>query len=353
MEGRPLHAMRTARWFPGGWIWALLLAGPTLATAQGFDDKDLSLRLPAAFSRFATYADVAAVGGASAGSKWATSINPASLAWEPITTDLHLAASPQYDNIAFGSGTVLHVSSESLSWDTGNSGVFQAALAQVRSTHGTTRQGLDMDLDMDVVQSQWAKRLTDQWAIGANFNFAKSRMGFDLADAEVSDSHGETYGFRFGTLNRLADRLLGGVVFDYAFSRDRTTLFDFMGLGTGNLRVADTTHQFILRPGVSYEYMKDSTIYADYQFASFANDTGRLLVSRFFVGAEHSIIKGVYIRGGVALDQKGNAAWTTGFGVSPSQNVSVDVAFQDNMFPELKPEFGRSRTLTFSICVSF
>lgn len=352
-DGKTVCAQLTRRWSRGGWVLVLLLIGPSVAAAEGFEDKDLSLRMPAAFSHFAPYADVAAVGGASAGSPWSTSINPASLAWQPSTLDLRLSPSAQYDRITFRNGTTLHVTSQSLSWDTGRFGVLQAALAQVRSAHASTRQGLGVDFDMDVAQAQWAKHLTDDWAVGTAFSFTKSGLGFDLQHTSVSDSNGETYAFRYGVLNRMAKGLLGGVVFDYAFSRDRTTLFDFMGLGTGDIHMADTTHQFVLRPGISYAYMTDSTVYADYQFVSFSNDTGRLQASRFLVGVEQGLVKGVYVRGGVSLDQRGNASWTTGFGISPMNNVSIDVGYQDNMFPELAPEFGRSRTLALSVCVSF
>jgi hypothetical protein len=330
-----------------------LTAGAAGAADPDFGDKDFSLRFPAAMSRFATYADVGAMGGASGGSRWSTSVNPASTAWEPMATDLRMSASAQYNHAAFSKGLVLHVASESLAWDAGKPGVFQAAFAQVRSTDGMTRDGLDTNLRMDFVQGQWAKRMTDAWAVGANVNFSKSSMSFDWGDAPVSDSNGEAYGFRVGTLHRLADRLLGGVVFDYGFSRDRTTMFDFMEQGTGPVRTADTTHQFLLRPGLSYEYMKDCNVYADCQFGWFRNDTGSLQVGRFLLGVEHSIIQGLYVRGGTGIDQRGNASWSTGLGLSLSKTASIDLAYQDDAFPELRRDFGRARVVTFSFCVSF
>ena len=242
---------------------ALLLGGPAASVlADGFEAESLSLRLPAALTRFATYGDVAGLGGASAGSKWASSINPASVAWEPLAGDLRLAFSPQYSSLAFENGSRLDVCAEAFTWDLGEFGVIQPSLAQVRSNTATTRQGLDFRMDMDYAQVQWAKRFGDDWAFGANLNFAKSETRYDLGalDLDVSESSGETYGFRLGTLHRPAPRLLAGVVFDYAFSPGRTTLFDFMGTGVGDVRVKDTTHQYVLRPGVSYEYAKDSAV---------------------------------------------------------------------------------------------
>ena len=333
--------------------WAISLAVVPAAIAGGIDDKDFSLRLPAALSRFSTYADVGAVGGASAGSKWASSVNPASTAWLPVAGELDLTLTLQYADIQFGENQSLHVASQAVTLDAGEVGVFLPAFAQVRSNQATTRQGLDFRFDLDMVQVQWAKKFSDDFAFGANVNFAKSRTQFDFGVADVSDSAGETYGFRFGALHQMADHLLGGLVFDYAFSRDRTTLYDFLGLGIGNARIKDTTHQFILRPGVSYEYKKDSAVYLDYQFASFCNDTGRLQVHRFPMGVDHSVFAWLFVRGGVMIDLEGSVAWTTGVGIYPSDRFSIDVMYQDDMFPELNMEFGRSRTLMVSVSINF
>lgn len=333
--------------------WAIILAVVPAAIAGGIDDKDFSLRLPAALSRFSTYADVGAVGGASAGSKWASSVNPASTAWLPVAGELDLTLTLQYADIQFGENQSLHVASQAVTVDAGEVGVLLPAFAQVRSNQATTRQGLDFRFDLDMVQVQWAKKFSDDFAIGANVNFAKSRTQFDFGVADVSDSAGETYGFRFGALHQMADHLLGGLVFDYTFSRDRTTLYDFLGLGIGNARIKDTTHQFILRPGVSYEYKKDSAVYLDYQFASFCNDTGRLQVHRFPMGVDHSVFAWLFVRGGVMIDLEGSVAWTTGVGIYPSDRFSIDVMYQDDMFPELNMEFGRSRTLMVSVSINF
>lgn len=350
VKGKSLR--RAAPWVSS----ALLLAGlATPVLARGFKDESLTLRLPAALSRFATYGDVAGLGGASAGSKWSSSVNPASVAWESVPGDLHLAFSPQYSSLAFENGSRLDVCAEAFTWDLGELGVIQPSLAQVRSNTATTRQGLDFRMDMDYAQVQWARRFGDDWAFGANLNFAKSETRYDLGplDLDVSESSGETYGFRLGTLHRPAPRLLAGLVFDYAFSPGRTTLFDFMGTGVGNVRLKDTTHQYVLRPGVSYEYAKDSAVYADYQYGAFRDETGHLEVHRFYMGVDHRVRDWLFLRGGTAMDVRGNTAWAVGLGIYPSERVSIDVGYQQDMFPELEPEFGRSKTLTISVSITF
>jgi opacity protein-like surface antigen len=321
------------------------------AYADGFDDKDFSLRFPAALSRFSSYADVAATGGASAGSKWQSSVNPAATGWQSIPGSYHLSLNPQYSAIMFQEGTVLHVISEAVTKDFEKFGTFQAALAQVRSNERPTQQGIKFSYEMDYMQVQWGKRFTDDFALGGNFNYSSSEVTNKIDTARLADSSSDSYGFRIGTLYRVTEKLLGGLVVDYSQSPSKTTYYDIFGLGTGDVLIKDTTKQLTLRAGPSYEYRKDSTVSLDYQYNSFENDTGKLEVHRMFAGIDHRIVDALFVRGGFALDNNGNTAWTCGLGIYPLKELSIDVGYQYNMFPEIQSEFGRSHLLTISISV--
>lgn len=331
----------------------VFVLSPGSVYTKGFEEVDLSLRLPAALSRFSSYADVAAVGGASAGSKWASSINPASITWEKIPGRYHLSLSPQYSIILFDEGTNLHVTAESITWDARQFGTIQLALAQGFSNHKTTRQDLKFGYDLDYAQIQWARHVTQDWALGGNFNFAYSKLQFDMGPLEVVKNKGESYDLRIGTLYKAMDKLLVGLVLDYGVSPGRTTLYDYSGVGPNRIRTKDTTYQFISRAGASYEYKKDSAFYFDYQFGWFSNDTGTLRVHRFLTGIDHQVFQPLFIRSGIGLDTKGNIALTCGIGIYPSKEFSIDIGYQFNMFPELIPEFGRSNLFTISIGIIF
>jgi opacity protein-like surface antigen len=333
-------------------VSAGVLPYPGTVRAGDFDEA-FSLRLPAALSRFSSYGDVAAAGGASAGSKWLSSINPASTGWLEIPGRLGVSLSPQYSLICFAEGAKLHVATESLAWDSRQWGVFQPAVAQVRSNTSTTRQGLKFQYEMDYFQMQWGRRVGEDWAFGANVNVSTSETRFDYGRAPVSGCNGETYGLRLGGLHRPVERVLLGLVFDYAFCRSRTTLYDLSGMGLGDVKIRDTTHQFLLRPGASFEYKEDSAVYFDYQFGSFCNDEGDLRVHRFWAGVDHQLFGWLYVRAGASLDARGNPAWTAGVGVYPTDWFTVDVAYQDDMFPEVAREFGRSRLVTLSVGLRF
>ena len=334
---------------------AIALAGlGSSANAGGLDDKDFSLRFPAALNRFSSYADVAAVGGASAGSKWQTSINPASTAWQNMPGSYHLSLNPQYSAIMFQEGTVLHVISESVTKEFEKFGTLQVSLAQVRSNESAIRAPVPdykFSYDMNYGQVQWGKRFTDNFAFGVNFNYSSSEVVNKIVTDRYIDSTSESYGFRAGALYRLATNLLGGIVVDYSQSPSTTTTYDIYGWGIGNVIVKDTTKQFSLRVGPSYEYRKDSTVNLDYQYSSYGNDTGNLEIHRIFAGIDHRIVDALFVRGGVAFDNKGNSSWTAGLGIYPLKQLSIDVGYQYNMFPEIQSEFGRSHLLTISISV--
>ena len=326
----------------------------TCAYADGFDDKDFSLRFPAALSRFSSYADVAATGGASAGSKWQSSVNPAATGWQSIPGSYHLSLNPQYSAIMFQEGTVLHVVSESITKDFERFGTVQVSLAQVRSNDRAIRAPLSdykLSYDMDYAQVQWGKRFTDDFALGGNFNYSSSEITTKYISEKHTDSSSDSYGVRVGTLYRIAEKLLGGLVIDYSQSPSTTTTYDIFGFGSGDVRVDDKTKQFILRAGPSYEYRKDSTVFLDYQYGSFENDTGKMEVHRMFAGIDHRIVDALFIRAGGALDNHGNASYTGGLGIYPLKQLCVDVGYQYDMFPEIQSEFGRSHLVTISISI--
>lgn len=338
----------------------LLASCGSLAYADGYEDKNFSLRFPAALSRFSSYADVAAVGGASAGSKWQSSVNPASTAWQNLPGSYRISLNPQYSAIMFEKGTNLHVISESVTKQFENLGTLQVSLAQVRSNERPQITPPDLAwiaplqykfaYDMNYGQVQWGKHLTDDFALGLNFNYAASEVTNNIGTDKFVGSTSDSYGVRAGALYRLATNLLGGIVVDYSQSPSTTTIYDIWGgAAGGDVITEDTTKQFMVRVGPSYEYMKDSTINLDYQYGAFRNDTGTMKVHRMFAGIDHRIIDALFIRGGFALDNEGNKSWTAGLGIYPLKQLSIDVGYQYNMFPEIESEFGRSQLVSISL----
>lgn len=326
------------------------------SAASELERFDFSLRFPAAISRFASYADVAAMGNAQAASEWSSSINPASAAWPHAGRKYTRSFSPQANALRFNSGTNLYVLSEALTVDTGAHGVFLPGAAQISSNHRTDRFGFGFRFEADFFQLQWAKLIAPDTTVGVNFNITRSKTTFDVADFVVARSEGESYNFRLGILQRIAPAVRLGSLVEYGSAPGSTdgVFFDPFTGAPQAFRAEDTTEQILVRTGIAWEYSPGSTLCIDYQGGWFRNDTGTLRVHRFPIGIEHLVIKDIlFLRAGATIDTRGDVAGTAGLGLSLSDRATIDVAYQKSMFPELRPEFGSAETFTLSVGVSF
>ena len=333
---------------------AIGLGIPSKSHAGDYKDKDFSLRFPAGMTRFATYGDVAGVGGASAGSRWSSSINPAATAWLDVEGKLQACASTQFSKVWFDAGLEIDVLAESITVDADEAGTFMGAAGQIRSNHAKMRSGYDFYWAADLWQIQWAKKLSDNFAMGFAFNHTKSIARNKLGSVPIAKSNSDSYVVRAGSLYKVTENWLAGVVLDYGWSRDRTLWYAIPEWGISESHTRDKTRQFLVRPGVSWEYMKDGTVYLDYQFGTFWNNTGTLNIHRIYAGIEQGFIEWIFPRVGVVFDPAvGSCSWTCGLGLYPAKWLSIDIAYQYDMFPELSEDFGKSHTFNVSASLTF
>jgi len=326
-------------------IWVNIIG---FARGENLSNVDFSLRLPAALSRFSPYSDVAGAGGASIGSPYKTSLNPAATDWDAAAL-YPFDVSPQYSAILFDRGLTLHVASGAASWKTNDWGTLQPAVALVRSVSGTSNSFTL--LDGEYAQIQWGQKFTDQLAIGVNVNYTSLDTKMGSNGSILARNTDDTYDIRSGILGTPLNHLLIGAVFDYAISPSTSVFPDFRCMCLSQLN--DTTYQALVRSGVSFEYADKSSVLADYQHGIFWNSTGTFSTDRVNFGIEHQILPWLYARVGVAYDLRGVVSPTAGIGIYPINNLSIDIAFQSNMFPELVPELGRSKLFSVSAALAF
>ena len=344
----------------GGFCWWIVAAAPLGSAVAGrpLDEAGFSLRFPAAISRFASYADVAAEGGAQAASEYSTSGNPASAAWpKPAAAPkFRTSFSPQASVVGFGSGNRLYLTAQAMTIDAGKWGVFLPAIAQVTSNGEQQRDGLGFRFDAQYYQLQWGKLVAPKWTVGANLNVTTSTVRFQNDAARVARSRSESYDVRLGLVNQILPKLRVGMTADYAYgpSRTRRLQFDPQTFSVSNVRRTDHSHQGLLRVGLTWEYAEGCDLYADYQGGIFSDGSGTLYVHRFPLGIEQAIIKDIlFLRAGITLDTRGNVALSGGVGLSVRENASIDLAYQYDNFPEIRAEFGVSQTLVLSLAVGF
>ncbi len=315
-------------------------------------DYSFSLRFPAANSSFASYADVAAMGGAQAASAWSSSLNPASAAWpHPERTSIS-GFSTQFSTVRFAEGARLDIVAEALTVDAGAWGILLPAAAQVRSNHAPTQQGLGFEFEADLFQLQWSKVAGKDWALGALFGVTRSETRFDSTGLEVANSRGEAYTGRIGAVARALPNLKVGITLEYARSPARSRALAFVPATASfmAIRSTDTTQQLLLRTGLTWDYAKGSDLYLDYHGGFFRNRDGTLWVHRLPIGIEHMFVRDIFWgRVGTTVDSRGSVAFTSGFGLTLGKSCSLDLAFQRNNFPEVREEFGRSHTFVVSL----
>lgn len=353
---------------------ALALLILSLGEAQAgrdISDYAYSLRFPAATSRFGSYPDVAALGGAQAASEWSSSINPASAAWPHPERPFRHSLAAQFATISFAEGNRFDVYAEAPVIDAGAWGVFLPSAAQVRSNRATMRpgpgevEGNAFDFDANFFQLQWGKLVTERTAVGALVGFSDSTTRIDSHGFELAYSRAETYTVRLGVVHQALDRLRLGLVAEYAAAPTRTralkvdpvTQFPVVNPLTGvprRVNVNDTTHQILLRTGLTWEYAKGGDFYLDYHGGVFWDDSGEFWVHRFPVGIEQALVPDIlWARVGATFDTRGDIVFTTGLGVSLGPRASLDMAYQSAAFPEIRPEFGTADSFVFSVAIGF
>ena len=203
------------------------------AASSDYDRESFTLRLPAALSRLATYGDVAASGGASAASKWESSINPASCATQP-RKGRRVNLSGQVVGIWFEEGTRFRLTSEAVTVDAGELGVFLPAIAQIRTNSTTGLSGLDFELEGSYYQLQWGKRVSETTAVGITLAYSRSESHFKLGSVDVTKADGPSYTARLGLLHEATEKVRVGLVCEYTRAPSTTIYYDFMGLGIGD-----------------------------------------------------------------------------------------------------------------------
>ena len=342
-----------------------IMCWPGAAQAgSAYGDKHFAVRLAPAFIRFT---EVSALGGETVANRFSSAINPASAGWTEIPGH-GVVVAPYYSRIHFQNGTNLDLYGESITYDTKKYGTFQPTLSQIRSNEETHRLGLDFDYNVDTFQLQWGKRFGD-FAVGATFNFSEASIlqdglvlapvpGVGLVPTFVR-SHGEaeSYRFRFGGLYQPAEKWLVGAVVEYGFapwrSRTMTTIPVPPAAITMSNHDSGTQQQFLFRPGVSYEYAERSTVYADYAVGAYIHQDGQLKSHRFSVGIDHQLLPFLFVRATGSMDVRGNAGLTCGLTAFFAEWGSIELGYQYNMLPELRPEFGRAQTIQAALSFRF
>ncbi|KFI06682.1 hypothetical protein JN27_13445 [Massilia sp. BSC265] len=290
---------------------------------------------------------MAGFGGASAASRYGSGVNPASSDWMPPPGGL-ASISPQLSHVRFERGTNMRIATVSGTVSSSVYGTFQPSYARV--TNNGSMTGDFLLADGKVAQLQWGKKLDNGLAIGANVNRSEfdTRAGF--GGLLMADDDSASNSVRGGVLWAASPQLLAGLVVDVSSGRSRSILLDPACSCPG--RFDDASRAATARVGLTYEYAPQSSIYADYLLGRYRNGAMSMVSRTAMLGAEHLVLPGLYLRAGVAHEPRGAWGRSVGIGFMPSKNLSIDFALQRDMFPELRPEFGRATLANLSMSIA-
>ena len=347
-------ARRTQRTW---WTAFILSAVCNTRGGQPLEDYDFSLRFPAAISRFASYADIVAEGGAQAASEYSSSGNPASAAW-PKAADVpkfRTSLSPQFSAIGFVSGNRLYVTTEAATIDAGKWGVFLPAAAQVTSNH-EQQKDVGFHFDARHYPLQWAKLIARKWTIGVIAHVTSSYTSFYVDGFRAGRRWGKNYDFLLELVHQVLPKLRIGFVINDEVMRSKTTaaVFNPATFVFDTLRTIVTAHEVLVRTGIVWRYAKCCDMYFDFEGGTSTDSTGTLQVHLIPIGIEHSLNKHIlFLRADTLSDTHGNVALTTGIGVALSDRASLDARYQLHMLPEIRQEFGVAQTFALSLAADF
>jgi hypothetical protein len=123
--------------------------------------------------------------------------------------------------------------------------------------------------------------------------------------------------------------------------------------GLATVRSKGTQQQWLIRPGISYEYAEYSTVYMDYQFGTYFSKRGTLNSHWLSAGIDHRLLEPLFLRAGAAIDGRGNVTCSCGVGMYFSRWCSLDLGYHYDALPELQPEFSRSHVFQTAFSARF
>lgn len=317
---------------------------------DGLMDEPFALRFPAAFSHFSPFADVAAKGGASAASPFGSSSNLAGIAWSFQPQQFDYLASANYDFLTFDGGTEMHLSTQTLAFDVADVGIFRVAVIEFQSNSHLTRMApVSYEFDLIGTRLDWSKRF-EKYGIGAGMGFTRADTLFSTPRLRLSDSEKDNFTFRLSGQRQLGKRWLLGAVADYGSGS--TDLVREVAPGVRN-SFQESSDQWIIQTGLAFLISPKAAAHLDYQYSQFANADEGLTLHRWSAGTDIPLCSWFMLRAGASTDHLGNFGWSSGFVIFPRVGASINLAYQNGMFPELDREFGNAQMFNLSISVKW
>jgi hypothetical protein len=330
----------------------LCIVVPGRAVAS-FDDEPFLLRLSLALDRSSNYSDTTAR-QASIAFPGGSSDNPAAANWpfprqaSPSVSLTHIDAfSESGARVVATAGTV----NVALPWN----GDLSLAYARTDTIDQEANQGLSFDLSSNEFFITYRQPLSEDIAIGGGLRVMDGVIKETFTPVRPLVSEVDLIGAdaSFGVFAHHGPGWFSGAVAGVGWSGADIDI-RIPGLGTTVDSSSDDNRFFTLRAGTGYVPTSAYGIYLEAQYLSAeSNRAGSAEVGRLQAGFDLRATDSVVLRAGFGIDTEDEVTFSIGGGYQGFKQVTVDVAYQYNAAPEIRPEFGRFDLLTASLNVRF
>jgi len=313
-------------------------------------EEDFNSRLNLILSSFPPSVSSAGMGGVWVASPYPVSHNPACLA---RMADYKIKKNILYSGlsqISFGQGPETRVLVNSIVFRFEGGHFFRLASFKGDSEREKIKQGLETELEIDIVELAYAFRVSPDFSFGVSFCPSRDiEVNSELNDVRFLESESESnFSGKIGFLYSPIENLFVGATLEHTREKVKSRV-----LNPFFFRYFQTTEKYrsyLLRVGFSWRPWRGSLFAVDRQFGEIKGLNKNEDAGKWFLGFEQAITKNpiILLRVG-SLDR----APTWGIGLYYKNRIFLDYAYINQANRDLEPFFGNSDIHMISLSVAF
>lgn len=335
-------------------------------------DKPYLLRLLLTLDRQSNYASTLGR-QASIAFPDGSSMNPAAGDWNQHTTP-HTSLTATYVEAFSESGSQVLAVPVTARLQYPDIGSFWIAYAPTSTPDKSANGGLSDSLSSNEYFAGYSKRFADI-SLGIQFRYTDA----DVMNEFLSPAFGgqalrmktdfSAYDFSVGLLTELSSGFTLGIVGVVGWGTadnflenvnmilmPGSSLLDFKIVPPNTLLSSfpSNTKSLAVRGGLGFKPKENIGVYFDTDWVRVKSEPGGSAdIGRFVLGTEYKPLSCLTLRGGLSMDTNAQVTVSAGFGYRISKSIYLDIGYEYNAAPELKPEHGSTQLLITSLAVTF
>lgn len=265
------------------------------------------------------------------------------------------------------SGAVVTTPVVTLSVPLPQGGTLPIAFARTDSNDGTTEQGLHNPFRSNEFFWGYSRRLSEAHSVGVDFRYAQADVQEEtlLSPFTLAPTRFETdivdFTLKVGVRSEFAERWAIGAVgtlFWLTATTEVRNMFTlpnplapppFIAPGQLLAQVDDNIQGQVFRAGIGHTPLETLGVYFDVEYLNVTSDVGGSIdVGRFYLGSEILPSDNWSIYLGVSIDTHAEVVLSGAIGHHYFEELMLQLGFQNNAFPEIKPEFGEFQFVSLS-----